>query len=200
MGSAIYTSIHHSKIQINHLSPCPQNVFTLTNFWSCLRCDDTGRLVWTWPRWEIRTRTRTHSWDQGSRSTTPQQQGYWEHWGKPGETGMSLLYSSERSQWALSEFKGQKWPLYCTCPKERWEVKGGRWGWATKGVETPPPPPRWHPGLPLQIWHITLKRPQACVRIGNENALEERKVRGRERLSLCLLLGFTLTFSIQADV
>lgn len=32
-----------------------------------------------------------------------------------------------------------------------------------------------YPGLPLQIWHITLKRPQAYVHIGNENALEERK-------------------------
>lgn len=28
---------------------------------------------------------------------------------------------------------------------------------------------------PLQIWHITLKRPQARVRIDNENALEERE-------------------------
>lgn len=79
---------------------------------------------------------------------------------------------------------------------EGWEVRLGD----ERGGDTSPPPPRWHPGLPLQIWHITLKRPQACVRIGNENALEERKVRGRERLSLCLLLGFTLTFSIQADV
>lgn len=35
---------------------------------------------------------------RGGRSTTPQQQGYWEHWGKLGETGASLLYSSERSQ------------------------------------------------------------------------------------------------------
>lgn len=30
---------------------------------------------------------------------------------------------------------------------------------------------------PLQIWHITLKRPQACVRIDNENALEKRERR-----------------------
>lgn len=171
----------------------PLNLFYTNRLLCRLGRDDTEGLVWTWPCWEIRTRTRTHSWDQGSRSTRPQQQGYWEHWGKLGETGMSLLYSSERSQWALSEFKGQRWRLYCTCPKERWEVKDGRWGWATKGVKTPP---QWHPGLPLQIWHITLKRPQACVRIGNENALQERKkvrkVRKevRERLSLCLLLFY----------
>ena len=42
------------------------------------------------------------------------------------------------------------------------------------------PLPQWHPGLPLQIWHITLKRPQACVRIGNENALEEREKKVRK--------------------
>lgn len=89
-----------------------------------------------------------HSWDQESKSTTPQQQGYWEHWGKLGETGMSLLYSSERNQWALSEFKGQNWPLYCTCPKERWEMKGGRWGWATKGWRAPSVVP-WTPSPDL---------------------------------------------------
>uniref|UniRef100_A0A096MF68 Uncharacterized protein n=1 Tax=Poecilia formosa TaxID=48698 RepID=A0A096MF68_POEFO len=33
-----------------------------------------------------------------SRNTTPQQRGYWEHWGKQGETGTSLLYSSSGKQ------------------------------------------------------------------------------------------------------
>lgn len=60
---------------------------------------------------------------------------------------------------------------------EGWEVRLGD----ERGGDTSPLP-RWHPGLPLQIWHITLKRPQACVHIGNENALEERESqRGRTR-------------------
>lgn len=37
---------------------------------------------------------------------------------------------------------------------------------------------------PLQIWHITLKRPQARVRIDNENALEERERQQDENVTL----------------
>lgn len=40
---------------------------------------------------------------------------------------------------------------------------------------------------PLQIWHITLKRPQACVRIDNENALEKRERRMKVG---CFLIDF----------
>lgn len=72
-------------------------------------------------------------------------------------------------------------------------MKGGRRGWATKGRRLP----LRHPGLPLQIWHITLKRPQAYVRIGNENALKERRKTEEEneteRLTSSLKLGLILT-------
>lgn len=88
----------------------------------------------------IRTRTKTHSWDQRSRSTTPQQQGYWEHWGKLGETGISLLYSSERSQWALSRV--QRSELASVLHVSEGEVRGERWEGrlSNKGVSIAFPP------------------------------------------------------------
>ena len=56
----------------------------------------------------------------GSRSTTPQQQGYWEHWGKLGERrGRVSFTAASAANEHSQEFKGQSWPLYCTCPKER---------------------------------------------------------------------------------
>lgn len=38
-------------------------------------------------------------------------------------------------------------------------------GWGV-GVDDPP-----GEQVSLQIWHVTLERPQACVHTGNENAL-----------------------------
>lgn len=100
---------------------------------------------------------------------------------RPGRA--SFTAAAESSQRALSGSKGQKGaPLYCTSPEGRREMKGGRRGWAWEGRRLRPPLPLLaHPVLLLQIWHITLKRPQACVRISNENALEKRSTEKRVR-------------------
>lgn len=117
----------------------------------------------------IRTRTRTpHIWDQESRSTTPQQQGYWGHWGKLGETRMSLLYSSESSPIGALRVRRSE-PGLCIAHVRK---KGERWKVEGEGGQQVPRT------SPLQIWHITLKRPQACVRIDNENALEKKREKG----------------------
>ena len=98
--------------------------------WSSFFCTLTNVWVACEPWQEPTAETRR------SRSTTPQQQGYWEHWGWTGrDKDESPLQQRAQPMSTLKEFKGQSWPLYCTCPKERWEVKGGRWGWATSGTQ-----------------------------------------------------------------
>lgn len=140
MGSAIYTSIHHSQIQTNTCSPSPLIFLTL---FSCKGHDDAGRLVWAWP-----------CWDYYNQEKNPQlRSGEQEHNNHNNKATGSTGVNWERPGWASitaasaanvhsQEFKGQSWPLYCTCPKKRWEVKVGRWGWATKGRSLPYEVPR----------------------------------------------------------
>lgn len=98
----------------------------------------------------IRTRTRPHSWDKESRNTTPQQRGYWEHWGKQGEAGTSLLYSSSGKQptSALGEQRSEVPPVLHESGGwggercGRWEVRLG-----VRGEKTPPPPGAPNPSL-----------------------------------------------------
>lgn len=87
-------------------------------------------------------------------------QGYREHsgekqkitWGGGGggrlrQVWASFTAASTANHWAPSEFKGQSCPLYCTCPKEKREMKGMvRLG--SRGERPPTTPPQLPAGVP----------------------------------------------------
>lgn len=133
-GICLYTSFHHFQVQTNDCSPSIKSG-EWTRIWTWCK-----KLVWTWRWWGSRTRTRTHSWDgAGAQHHNNKATGStgvnWERLRRVSFTAASA--ANAHSQ----EFKGQSWPLYCTCPKERWEVKDGRWCWAAKGWRLQSPPP-----------------------------------------------------------
>lgn len=74
---------------------------------------------------------------RGAGAQQPQQQGYWEHGGKLGETRMSLHYSSERSQCALSRVQRSELASVLHVSEE--EVRGESWKVRLGNKGTKPP-------------------------------------------------------------
>lgn len=85
----------------------------------------------------ITTRKKSTAEIRGAGAQQPQQQGYWEHGGKPGETRMSLHYSSERSQCALSRVQRSELASVLHVSEE--EVRGESWKVRLGNKGTKPP-------------------------------------------------------------